>query len=429
MRSSDSFFRSLRPYQDQDVLNALDKHTRLLEDENQNFSNVLDAMERSILTNSKEIQDASKKISEKIERQANLDRKEQENQHRESLFQMQEVAFGISQLNDTFRVSGEMIAEQVRQSGIDIVREIEKTNAKLYSIDNNLLNINNSLQAIGSVLVTLLEKIKRPNEVQAIELADQARINIAIGDIDKSLEVTRKAMELCSTSITANAYHLMTLALFDDEKLRNESREHFKKFVKLVGFKLSEVKMGREKQSTHSEIYHTIYSTIFALSSTLGGKILDDTQILFSHISKDSELSKIFFIDPLKNNSTLQKTLFPSPVRELIWSIILQQLIVNKQYNFLVPYILKVTENKIMLKNELIALANEELYSSGLLGKILNKTWQEDTATNEEIDCLNIFCSFQPQNNFNIDDRNLLLLDRYINKQKMPINSSLQEIL
>lgn len=427
MRSSDSYFRANRPYQDQDIIKALEKNYELSKVHDQDFNKVVDSMEKSALANSEVMQEASKELFQQLEEQSKLDREERAEQHAESVFQMQEIAFGITGLDNAFRKSSEMLAEKIYESGIKIVEKIHKTNQLLDSIDNNLLKTNILLQDIAGTLKTLLKKIENPNEVQAIELACQARISIAIGDTDEALRVTRKAIELCGTSIIANAYHLMTLSLFDDKKLKQESRESFHRFVKLVGFKLSDA--GSEKESIHNEIYHSVFSTVFALSRSLGGRISNDTQTLYSHIAKDTILAKRFFIKPLEDNATLEGTLFPSIIRELTWVTILNQIIKNKQFDFLVPYIVKVTDNKILLKNELIALANERLYKSKVLQQLTNKTWQENSATEEELNCLNVFCSFQPQGSFNMDDQNLLLLDRYIGKYKLPINTYLKEIL
>jgi len=437
-RSSDSYFRANRPYQDQEVIKALEENHKQSKTNHQDFNAVMGSMEKSALENNEVMQKASEELSEQLEKQSELDREARAEQHAESMFQMQEVAFEISgldgtvresaeMLDNTYRKSSKMIAEQVRQSGVNIIAKIHETNQLLYSVNNNLLNINSSLQAIGDVLTTIKEKIETPNEVQAIELANQARISIAIGDTDEALRITRKAIELCSTSIIANAYHLMTLSLFDDKALKQESRKTFSKFVKLVGFKLSDA--GSDKEAIHNEIYYSVFSTVFALSRSLGGRILDDTQTLYSHIAKDTELAKWFFVKPLEDKQALEKTLFPSKIRELTWHTILQQIIQNKQFDYLVPYTVKVADNKILLKNELLVLANKELYNSKVLQQLLNKTWQESSATEEELSCLNVFTSFQPQANIDINDKNLLLLDRYVDKYKLPINEQLKGIL
>ena len=367
-------------------------------------------------------------ITEQIEKQAELDREERAEQHAESMFQMHEVAMGISGLDNTFRESSEMITEQIKESGIDIVRSIGETNRTLRSIDKNLRNIDNSLHEIGGVLTTILGKIEKPNEVQAIELADQARTSIAISDADDALRITRKAIELCATSITTNAYHLMTLSLFvDDKALKQESRIIFNKFVKLIGFKLTD--SGSDTESVRDEIYHTVYATLFALSCSLRGRIFDDTQNLYAHIGKDTTLAKRFFIKPLIDNNALRGTLFPSEIRELTWNEILKQITKNEQFSYLVPYIIKVADNPIQIKNELVALANKELRSSNFLHKILNKTWQEDSATEDELSCLNIFTGFQPQDNIDLNDKVLLLLDRYVDKYDLPVNPQLKEVV
>ena len=429
MRSSDSYFLSNRPYQDQEVLRALEKNNELLETGSRELPRVTDVLLESSIKNSEAMRDASRQLSEQIERQAEIDREEKESQHRESMFKLQEVAYGISNLEGTFRESINDLSEQVWKSGTDIVEKINITNNSLRTMNDNLLNINGSLQAIGGVLVNILEKIERPNEVQAIELADQARISIAIGEVDEALRVTTKAIELCSTSITANAYHLMTMSLFDEKELREKSRILFNKYVKLIGFKLSDINSEKQKESVHKEIYHTVYSTIFALSGSLGSRITNDVQDLFSHIARDKDFSSMFFAKPILDKATLKETLSPSEIRELTWDVILHQLINTGQYELLIQYIIKVTDSNILLKNELVALANKEIYKRKILLNLLNETWLEDNATEDELKCLNVFCSFQPQENIDLDDKTLLLLDRYVDKYSLPINDDLKKVL
>lgn len=427
------------PYYEHEVLANLEefnlKSDANSQSNNNNFAKVLSGLDKSAESIVSTISDESERS--RIEAQINAEKIEAGIS--ETNYNLLDISYGISNLEDSMkdsaqelklqvRKSSEDIVKQIRQSGEDITDQLEITNNRLSSIDNNLLTINESLKGIGSILSIILKKISKPNEVQAIELADQSRISLAIGKNEEALRVTRKAMELCGTSITVTAYHLMTLSLFSDKELIKESEEVYKDFVNLITFKLFDG--GSDTQSVRDEIYYVAYPALFALSRTLGGKILNETQRLYSSISGDKTATNMLLTKPLKDKSTEVMTLHPSPLRELHWTVILkEEIIANKAFDKLASYIPRVARNNILIKNELLIIANKELLENKVLRTLLYKTWHEDTATDEELECINIFISMQPQHNINIDNKTLLLIDRYVSKYELPISSELKVIL
>ena len=427
------------PYYEHEVLANLEefnlKSDANSQSNNNNFAKVLSGLDKSAESIVSTISDESERS--RIEAQINAEKIEAGIS--ETNYNLLDISYGISSLEDSmrdsahelqlqFRESSEDIVKQISRSTDDVVSQLEITNNRLSSIDNNLLAINDSLKGIGSVLNIILERINKPNEVQAIELADQIRISLAIGKQDEALRVTRKAMELCGTSITVTAYHLMTLSLFNDQELIKESEEVYKDFVNLINFKLFD--SGSDAQSVRDEIYYVAYPALFALSRTLGGRILNETQRLYSSISEDKIVTDMLLTKPLKDKSTEAMTLHPSPLRELHWTVILkEEIIANKAFDKLASYIPRVARNKILIKNELLIIANKELFESKVLRTLLYKTWHENTATGEELECINIFISMQPQHNINIDDKTLLLIDRYVSKYELPIRTDLKKYL
>lgn len=438
------------PYYEHEVLANLEEFNLKSDANSQsnsnNFANVLSGLDNSASSIISTISDES----ERSRIQAQIDAERIETGISETNFHLLDLNSGISSLDESIRESNYSLTEQMRessneirvqirkssndiqeqiyQSGINIVHQLEITNRSLASIDNNLLAINDSLKGIGSILSIILERINKPNEVQAIELADQIRTNLAIGKHEEALRITRKAMELCSTSITVTAYHLMTLSLFGDEELKNESAVVFKDFVNLINFKLFD--SGSDTESVRDEIYYVAYPALFALSRSLGGIILNDAERLYASISGDKKATKMLLTKPLEDQATEVMTLHPSPLRELHWTTILtEEIVSNKSFEKLPRYIVKLANNNVLIKNELLYKANKELYNSNLLHSLLMKTWYKDTASYEELSCLDIFISMQPSNNIELDDRTLLLVNNYVKKQNLIIGKRLKEIL
>lgn len=344
-------------------------------------------------------------------------------------YQLANIGTGITGLENRMRQSSDNIIAEIRKSGINIADKLETSNKELASISNNSAQAVLLLTVVKDSLINIIEKISRPNEVQAIELADQARINLAIGKKEEALRVTRKAMERCGTSITVTAYHLITLSLFDEKELVEESLGVFNDFVNLVDVLLFDKIESRK--AVQEEIYCMIFPTIFALNRTLDGIILNKTERLFKSIGRDIDTINRLLEKPLLDPFIREKISGSRTVDLPIWIIILNTLIIaNKVYTFLPHYITAVSKLDLMSKNELLYCANEILVSSSLLYDILSKDWNSDPLNNNEQDCLQIFFSMQPQKNLILCPKALLMLThRYIQDHSVEISSEFDDIL
>ncbi|WP_444995573.1 hypothetical protein [Aliikangiella sp. IMCC44359] len=395
-----------------------------MQTEDHQFASVIDGLE-----------EVSTRLANSIAEQSERNRIQVQAQHEklakgisETNYNLINIGCGIAGLEKSMRQSSSEIARQIATSGSNVVDKLEESSRKLHSIDNQLKQTVSALNQISDQLHTIIEKISKPNEVEAIELADQARINLAIGKQDEALRVTRKAIELCGTSVTVTAYHLMTLALFNDEEHQHELKNVYNDFINLIGFLL--VDRPATVQFVREEVFYLVYPVVYALCRSLGIEILKDTERLFLNISQDKEIYIRLLKKPLVDEKTEALTLYPTAVRELIWSVILKEGIVKYSGVSLLPiYIYKVEKNSILIKNELLIIANQLLVEMGVLYELLSKEWNNQKLSPIEKDSIDVFLMMQPQENIDYSEKLLLLIDRYIKQGHFLISESFEIII
>lgn len=191
-----------------------------------------------------ELQDASERITKAYAAENEKNREQAAQIAAEAGFKMDQMQSTISseayQTRAAITDSADRITDSIDLAALQLGYKIDETNLHLQSINETIKIGNQILSYIAGKLESIRHLMTIPNEVEALELADQARINFAIGKNDKALEITRKAMELCSTSIPVTAYHVIALASQNNGELFKETKTALKDYANLIAFKLQD---------------------------------------------------------------------------------------------------------------------------------------------------------------------------------------------
>lgn len=324
------------------------------------------------------------------------------------------VVSGITDVDNRVRESADVIASKIDKSADRIIDQFTEINAGLRQSNWILERIATSMQTIEFKLGELIELISKPNEVQAIERANEARINIAIGNFDEALRNTRLGMELCSTSITVTSYHLMTLSLFreGDNKadIEQEIQETFNNYVKLIDVLLKE--HDSENETIRLEILNLVFPTIFAVNMEIDEKIFALTEELLAVLKNGGSISDRVLERPLFHPATEEQLKTASLLAELIWTTILKERILEKADKSLaLTFLKKLTDHDVLVKNELVFKTCRYLATSGILTEILTKHWCNQSLTNEEELAIELFTSCDWTNELNLSETGLAALE------------------
>ncbi len=414
------------PYYHNEVLENLEEisntNTLTTKGLEKNFGNI-----------SQTLNNASDKLASTIQEQAEKSRIQQaieaerlQNGISEMNYNLLDATSSIDELNDTTWRSAEMITKSIDDFSDRVVDRLNITNDKLNDIDIQLDIANASLKMISSHLVDLIKMIAKPNETEALELADQARQNIALDKKDRALGATRKALEMSNgTSITVLAYHILTLSLFKDDDSVAELLKSYEDFVNLVSFKIS------DKQSDKEIITKEVDSVVFPVMSVMGyyyrDLVMQSTQKMYTALYQVRSRLSNTLRKPLMSKNALGMISHPNFLREMHWSLLLTKYVIpEKQIKYYVNYILYLANSNVLIKNELAILATKHFYEEGFLYAVLVDIL--DGNNNEDIhNAIKIIISILPQDVISLDDKTLWALKLYVKKYNLKTNQLLEE--
>ena len=396
------------------------KNSKELNKNFQNISNVLDKSSEQIISS---IQDEMTKA--RI--QSAIENERLARGIAETNYKLLEVAIGIDGLSDIVRFGNENIVKAINQNSEQIIDGLSYLNGTLNQIDNRLEMVNNSLNLISNQLQTLIEKISRPNETQALELADQARINLSLNKKERALKVTKNALELSNgTSITVLAYHILTLSLFDDEESKKELVETYRDYVNLVSFKLSDY------QSDEATILQEIENTLYPVMAVIGNNFLNSETLLLSQklygaLYESRPKTDKILEKPLLSYTTLELINSPNRLRELHWSLLLNEYVTQKNsLNIYIAYINDLAKSKVLIKNELMILAVKNFYKEGFLYAVTIDALAGNS-DKELHTALKVILSLLPVDIIEIDPKTCWALKVFAKEHNIKINEELQK--
>lgn len=279
-----------------------------------------------------ELQDASKNITKAYAVENEKSREQAAQIAAEAGFKMDQMSADItttigvqSELTREYiGYSTDRITESIDLAALQLGYEIRMTNVRLDNIHSTIKVSNQILSYIAGKLESIRHLMTIPNEVEALELADQARINFAIGKNDKALEITRKAMELCSTSIPVTAYHVIALASQNNGELFKETKTALKDYANLIAFKLQD--KGSDEKLALLDTINMTYPVLHAVSKRYGAAMLDSAKDIYKSISVNKKAACGFVERGLIDDECAAMINAPTIFRELHWSTTLNVL-------------------------------------------------------------------------------------------------------
>lgn len=421
----DTIFFDEPPYYKEDVLINLEEMNitssqgaRELNRNFQNISKTLDNIPNTIVS-------SIENEAEKSRIQSTIENEKIASGISETNYRLLDVAIGIDGLNDSIWATSDNITEAIRASSVNIIDAISTTHDKLDGIDIQLQIVNLSLQNISNQLGDLIKKISKPNETEALELADQARQNIALNKKDRALGATEKALEMSNgTSITVLAYHILTLSLFDDDTSKKKIKENYDDFINLIGFKLTDSQS--ESEVILQEIYNTAYPVMAVMGYHLDSNVMLSTQKLYSDLSASRGITSHILEKPLVNADTLEMISCPNNFRELHWSVLLNEYILkSNKIEIYIGFILAASQSKVLIKNELMILAIKNFYEEGFLyGVIVDCLAGNRDETTK--DALHMILSALPLDIIDIDHKTYWAMKLYADQHNIKVNGSLE---
>jgi len=171
-----------------------------------------------------------------------------------------------------------------------------------------------------------------------------------------------------------------------------------------------------------NEIYFHTYPVLNAIARQHGDVLLDDVTTLYSIVIKDERLKTKLLSKILNDDDTEKLVSRPSVLRELHWTVLLKELILkNSKFAGVDTYIRKLSKNQVLIKNELLAIANKALYENGQLQSMLINNLISKGSRNEK-ECLGIILPMQPQPNLNLDTKVKQLFAHFSKVLNIPIS-------
>jgi len=205
---------------------------------------------------------------------------QQSRQHDEEMDRLKSLAEATSEQSEAIRSSGEAIEDAVREAAHRIGYQLEQVNHTLGFIAIASSEMRRWLEQIGHSTTTLIELIKNPREVEALEVASQARASLAIGRVKEGLALAEEAQVICPTSIIVTGH--LILALYAQEGLRDDNRiaSLVEELAKLVEFRMNE--SSGQLGVLAKESLTVIPSIVDAASRVHGATMLAPVQSMLS---------------------------------------------------------------------------------------------------------------------------------------------------
>lgn len=353
-----------------------------------------------------------------------------------------------------FAIEG--ISEDIFQMGSDIVKAVDISTLtlgyKLDTIDNSIGTLNKTVEISNSLLSFVAGKLDEirhlmtiPNEVQALELADQARIKLALGENKKALEITEKAMNLCSTSIPVTAYHIIALASQHENTFFEMTKMSVDSFAKLVSFKLQDGRSNEELAILDASTM--TYPVLYATGKRYGVNIYEEIKKIYEAISVNNKAACNFIERGLSEDQCASMINLPSISRELHWSSSLAVLTDKTVSLDKLPshfgtmdfdtavssFFKRVAESGTPISKELQIvmsrfLHDNKLYQEYIVSTLYNtacKSVRNKTASKTIVPYL---LNLEPQDVYPLSKLEKILITEYFHKNKSSISPVIQQI-
>ncbi len=366
-----------------------------------------------------EIQEQGDQITSEIREQSYGIRQEIRDLSWEVSSHLRTIDFSIMNMSD--RLSKKLDSVQ------DLLKE---TNSVLSDISNKADITNGHLSHIASL-------ITKKRETEAKELVDHSHANLHMKDYDKALELSHQAIDVSNaSSIIILASHIIILSTFKD-KYKQEMLDYYNKLINLIDYRLA--RTASITNLTQREEYEQEIIDIFFILHYHLGEVLDE-----AFINSCQRLYVVLTAKMIKFSQLLKEGLFshytlvsrPNPLREIFFSAAFYFAIKPEQREVLltdyekytgsisddigltnlVLYIKALLQSKVIIRNELLFAACQLLYEKGLLDILLMDFLVKDCKgeTQYSQNVINLFISFQPQENYEVKEHTCFLLSKYL---------------
>lgn len=279
---------------------------------------------------------------------------------------------------------GNAIKESIDKTNYEFGYQLDKVNNNLFHIDCELTRINQTLENIHDSLTKLVKLISMPNEVEALELANQTRINLALDRRQEALKIAKKARSICGTSIPVNAYYILALTAQKENNL-DIVKNSVSDYAKLITFKLKDNikseslnKITSKGKELLSIIIKVTYPLIFELSNKFGAAILPQIKEIYNAVNNHSLMYLTFYNQSVYNSEVFNSiTTIKSIIKELHLvlfyeftnSVISDN---NKNVIILLNYINLVKKSKSVISPELIKKTSELITKNKFFRKMFD---------------------------------------------------------
>jgi len=341
----------------------------------------------------------------------------------EANYTLLDIAKGVGGIRGSIENSRHQIVQAIHDTASVLSAQIDQTNRILQS---QLTLVNASLENISGNLSELIKLVASPNKTEALELADQARQNIALDKKDRALRATDEAMELSSgTSITVLAYHILTLSLFEDqgEALLNA----YEDYANLVAFKLTDSRS--EKAVIVRELETTLYSVMAVMGSHYHRRVKAATLALYAALDQAGNLTEHVLGLPLASRPIRDMISQKNFLREIHWSLLLTRYVIPKnEPDIYIKFFLDLSLSGTLIETELTVMGLRYFAASGLFYKVMTVCLVR-SCNKPTLEALTILYSVLPQETIYFDDAILWMIHELVEKRSIDVNAALQKQL
>ena len=319
----------------------------------------------------------------------------------------------ILDLNQSVRVSATEIKTKMTELSASLVSRMDKTNQELHGIRQGMIRVTSTLDEIKEAIYDIKKTIKMPNETEALELSNQARLKIAINNYSDALALTKRAMKKCSTSITVISYRLMTLIESGEDINIADLEILYIEYVNIIDVQLKDSES--ELPRIHAEILNFVFRTLFVVSRVRSLVIHEQSERLLYIVAGDTRIAKDFLTLPLKNHTEFTLLTQLTTVKDLIWTLIFNVPIKKlASYELIGLYLKKIQENDPLIKNDLIYNTCYLACEKGLFKQLLLRYWNNEDISELDLgiieNCLR--CNFS--NTMSFSNATFMLANNYI---------------
>ena len=338
----------------------------------------------------------------------------------EANYTLLDIAKGVGGIRGSVEHSRQQIVQAIHDTSSVLSAQMDQTN---HILQSQFTLVNTSLQNISGNLSELIKLVASPNKTEALELADQARQNIALEKKDRALHATDEAMELSSgTSITVLAYHILTLSLFEDRV--DALLGAYEDYANLVAFKLTDPRS--EKAIIVQELETTLYSVMAVMGSYYHRRVKKATIALYAALEQAGSLTERVLGLPLVSRPIRKLISQKNFLREIHWSLLLTRYVIPKnERNIYLEYFRYLSQSGTLVETELTIMALKYFEASTGLYQTMASCLLE-SCNSQTLEALNIIYAVLPQDVIPLDNTTLRLMQELAQKQSINITIAFQ---